>query len=187
MVTHQVKVAVIGDGTVGKTSLVNSFSGKSSFMEEYLMTIGVNIVVHKMEINKDVKINFAIWDLGGQPRFNAVRPQFYKGAQLILYVYDISNRESFENLSKWLQEVNKSRGSPSSYKGFLVGNKLDLAEYRIIDFEAAKAFAEKMGFEAYIEISVKDGSGISKLTDMLADNIIKNASQKLVEKIELVS
>jgi small GTP-binding protein len=187
MVILQVKVAVVGDGTVGKTSLVNRFTGKTSFMEQYLMTIGVNIAVYKIDIDNGTKISFAIWDLGGQPRFNAVRSNFYKGSQLIMYVYDISNKESFDNLSKWLQEVNKSCGSPSSYKGLLVGNKLDLAEFRVIDFEEAQAFAKTMGFEAYVETSAKDGSGISELIDKLADSVIQNFSQKLLEKIELVS
>jgi Ras-related protein Rab-1A len=193
LVILQVKVAVVGDGTVGKTSLVNSFSG-SSFMEQYLMTIGVNIVVHKLETNNNTTINFAIWDLGGQPRFNVVRPQFYRGAQQIVYVYDISNKESFDNLTKWLQEVHKSC-APSAYKGFLVGNKLDLDDFRVIDFEEAKAFAETRGFEAYIETSAKDGTGTSELIDILADNVIERNShqneiqspQNVVKQVEVVS
>jgi Ras-related protein Rab-1A len=194
MVILQIKCAFVGDGTVGKTSLVNNFTGKSSFMEQYLMTIGVNIVVHKMETNNGVKINFAIWDLGGQQRFNVVRNQFYKGSQLIVYVYDLTNKESFDNLVNWLDEVHKSVPM-SAYKGFLVGNKLDLADFRVIDFETAKAFAETMGFEAYIETSAKDGIGTSELIDILADNVIKTNShqneiqspQKVVKQVEVVS
>lgn len=185
LVIIQVKVAVVGDGTVGKTSLMNSFTGKTSFMEQYLMTIGVNILVHKIEKANGTKINFAIWDLGGQPRFNIVRSQFYKGAQLIVYVYDISNKESFDNLTEWLNEVHKSC-APASYTGFLIGNKLDLVEFRAIDYETAKAFAESIGFE-YLETSAKEDTGTSELIEMLVNNVIKNSSQKLLQQNQAIS
>jgi len=185
----QVKVAVVGDGTVGKTSLVNRFTGKTSLMEQFLpesykMTIGVNIVVYKIETTNGKKINFAIWDLGGQPRFNVVRSQFYKGTRLIMYVYDISNKESFDNLTKWFQEVHKSYDQ-SNYEGLLVGNKLDLVEFRVIDFETAKSFAEARGFK-YLETSAKDGTGTIELVEMLTDCVVERPSQKSME-LEVLS
>jgi small GTP-binding protein len=173
-----VKVAVVGDGSVGKTSLVNSLTGKSSFMEQYIITIGVNIVVHKVERNNGAKINFAIWDLGGQQRFIAVRPTFYRGSQLVVYVFDLTNKVSFDNLmTKWFQEVHRSC-NPSSYKGLLVGNKVDLSESRVVEFETAKKIAEARGFE-YIETSAKDGTGTHELVDSLIANVIgKESVQK---------
>jgi len=188
----QSKIAFVGDGTVGKTSLVNSFTGKTSFMEQYLMTIGVNIVVHSAERDNGTKINLCIWDMGGQERFNVVRPQFYKGAQLIVYVYDISNKESFDNLANWFDEVHKSIPM-SAYKGILAGNKADLNEIRIIDFETAKEFAEAKGFQ-YVETSAKDGTGTSELIDILVENLIrKNSLQndkhspQIIKQIGIVS
>jgi small GTP-binding protein len=174
----QVKVAVVGDGSVGKTSLVNSLTGKSSFMEQYIITIGVNIVVHKVERHNGIKINFAIWDLGGQQRFIAVRPTFYRGSQLVVYVFDLTNKVSFDNLmTKWFQEVHRSC-KPSSYKGLIVGNKVDLSESRVVDFETAKKFAEARGFE-YLETSAKDGTGTHELVDSLIANVIgKESVQK---------
>ncbi|MFX1520718.1 MAG: GTP-binding protein [Promethearchaeota archaeon] len=190
----QVKVAVVGDGSVGKTSLVNSFTGKSSFMETYKITIGVNIVVHKIERNNGTKINFAIWDLGGQARFVAVRPTFYLGSQLVVYVFDLTNKVSFDNLmTKWLQEVHRSC-KPSSYKGLLVGNKVDLSEFRAVDYETAKKFAEAIGVE-YIETSAKDGTGTRELVDRLIANVVGKESvqndiypsQKVVKQNEVLS
>ena len=157
------------------------------------MTIGLNIVVHKIEKENDVKINFAIWDLGGQDRFNVVRPQFYKGAQQIVYVYDIASKESFENLVNWFDEVHKSI-SESSYKGIIVGNKVDLEEFQIVDSGTAKEFAEAKNFQ-YIETAAKDGTGTSELIDILVENILQKNSiqndlhvtQKIVKQIGVVS
>ncbi len=193
VVIIQAKIALVGDGTVGKTSLVNSFTGKTSFMESYKMTIGVNIVVHSTERDNGTKINLCIWDLGGQPRFESVRGSFYKGSQLIVYVYDLTNRESFDNLANWLDEVHKSV-PVSTYNGILVGNKADLDEYRIVDLENAREFSETQGFQ-YIEASAKDGTGTLELIDMLAENVLKKNSiqddkhsiQNLVKQIGIVS
>ncbi len=193
MVIIQAKTAFVGDGTVGKTSLVNSFTGKTSFMEQYLMTIGVNIVVHSTERDNGTKINLCIWDMGGQQRFSSVRGSFYKGSQLVVYVYDITNKDSFDNLSNWCDEVHKSVPI-SNYKGVLVGNKADLNEFRIIDLEIAQEFADEKGFQ-YIETSAKYGDGISELIDILAENVIRQnsvqnevlKSQKIVKQIGMVS
>jgi Ras-related protein Rab-1A len=193
MVVIQAKTAFVGDGTVGKTSLINSFTGKTSFMEQYLMTIGVNIVVHSTERDNGTKINLCIWDMGGQARFSSVRGSFYRGSQLIVYVYDISNRESFDNLVNWFDEIHKSVPM-SAYKGILVGNKADLNEIRIIDFETAKEFAEAKGFQ-YVETSAKDGTGTSELIDILAENVIcrnslqnnKYSPQKVVKPTGMIS
>lgn len=180
----QIKVAVVGDGSVGKTSLVNSLTGKSSFMEQYLITIGVNIVVHKTERNNGERINFAIWDMGGQQRFVAVRASFYLGSQIVVYVFDLTNKESFDNLFRnWLQEVHRSC-KPLSYRGFLVGNKADLTDSRVIDFKTAKEFAEARGFK-YLETSAKDGTGIIELVELLTDSIVARPSQKSMKPTTL--
>lgn len=192
VVIIQSKIALVGDGTVGKTSLVHSFTGKMSFLEAYKMTIGVNIVVHTTERGNGTKINLCIWDLGGQERFNVVRPQFYKGSQLIVYVYDLTNKESFDNLANWLNEVHKSI-AVSSYKGIVVGNKVDLDEYRVVDLENARDFSETKGFQ-YIETSAKDGTGTQELIDMLEENVLaknsirndKHSTPNIVKEIGIV-
>jgi len=193
VVIIQAKIALVGDGTVGKTSLVNSFTGKTSFMEAYKMTIGVNIVVHSTERDNGIKINLCIWDLGGQPRFESVRGSFYKGSQLIVYVYDLTNKESFNNLVNWLDEVHKSV-PVSNYSGIVVGNKADLDEYRVVALENAREFSETKGFQ-YIEASAKDGTGTLELIDLLAENVLKknsirndnHSTQNIVTQIGIVS
>ena len=90
MVIHQVKVSLVGDGAVGKTAITQSLT-TGEFTASYKMTIGLNIAVHKREKN-GTQVHFALWDLGGQPRFNVVRAQFYNGSKIIIFVYDITNK-----------------------------------------------------------------------------------------------
>ncbi len=178
MVIHQVKVSLVGDGAVGKTAITQSLT-TGEFTASYKMTIGLNIAVHKREKN-GTQVHFALWDLGGQPRFNVVRAQFYNGSKIIIFVYDITNKGSFENLPNWLKEVNKHCRTP--YTGFLVGNKIDLSEFRIIKFETAKEYAESLELE-YIETSAREGIGISELIELLTNNIIENSSQESPKRI----
>jgi small GTP-binding protein len=171
------KVIFAGDGAVGKTAIVNRFT-KGEYGDLYKMTIGTNISIHKC-VKNDTKVELICWDLGGQPRFTSVRATFYVGAQIVVLVYDLTSSGSFKNLPNWLEEVNQACNAP--YRGFIVGNKLDLAEdFRAVDIEEAKSFAEAIGF-TYLETSAKDGIGISQLVEMLTDCAFLHPSQSLTE------
>ena len=173
---RNVKVIFAGDGAVGKTAIVNKFT-KGEYGDTYKMTIGTNFSVHKSEKN-DTKLQLICWDLGGQPRFEVVRAQFYTGAKIIVLVYDITSSGSFKNLANWLEEVNRASNAP--YKGIVIGNKTDFADYRVVDIEEAKSFAEAIGF-GFLETSAKDGTGIPELVQMLTDCVLMHPSQKLME------
>ena len=176
MSIRNIKVIFAGDGAVGKTAIVKRFT-KGGYGDSYKMTIGTNIFVHKSKKN-GTEVQLICWDLGGQPRFEVVRAQFYIGAKIIVFVYDITSSGSFKNLANWLEEVNRSCNAP--YKGIVIGNKTDLADYRAVDIEEAKSFAEAIGFE-YLETSAKDGTGIPALVQMLTDCVLLHPSQKLLE------
>jgi Ras-related protein Rab-1A len=171
------KVIFAGDGAVGKTAIVDRFT-KGEYGELYKMTIGTNISVHK-SVKNDTEVQLVCWDLGGQPRFTSVRAAFYVGAQIVVLVYDITSSGSFKNLPNWLEEVNRACNAP--YRGFIVGNKLDLADdFRAVDIEEAKSFVEAIGF-VYLETSAKDGTGIPKLVEMLTECAFLHPSQSLME------
>jgi len=166
-----------GDGAVGKTAIVNRFT-EGEYAAIYKMTIGTNISVHK-SVKNGIEVTLVCWDLGGQPRFEAVRGSFYLGAQVIVLCYDITSSGSFKNLANWLEEVNRACNAP--YKGIIIGNKTDLsAEYRAVDIDEAKSFAETIGF-MYLETSAMDGNGITDLVEMLIDSAFIHPSQELVE------
>jgi len=174
---RHIKVIFAGDGAVGKTAIVNRFT-KGDYGELYKMTIGTNISVHK-SVKNGIKVTLICWDLGGQPRFAPVRESFYLGAQVVVLVYDITSSGSFKNLANWLEEVNQSVNQ--SYKGIIIGNKTDLsADFRAVDIDEAKSFAEAIGF-VYLESSAKEGNGIPELVEMLIDCAFIDPSQKLIE------
>ncbi|MFX1536022.1 MAG: GTP-binding protein [Promethearchaeota archaeon] len=104
------KAVLLGDGAVGKTSLRERFMGKD-FTGEYTMTIGADFAAKPVTIEaSDKKIMFQIWDLAGQPRFEAVRSVYYQGSHGALLVYDVTRRDSFNNTPKWIMECWKNSG-----------------------------------------------------------------------------
>ena len=102
------KICVVGDGGVGKTSMVLRYT-EDSFKENYIMTIGSNFSTKTVELPEfpQYNIKLQIWDLAGQKHFSFVRPPFYRGATGIIYVFDLTRRSSFSNLLNWKTEVEK--------------------------------------------------------------------------------
>ncbi len=141
----------MGDGSVGKTSMVFQYS-EQNFQERYIMTIGSNFAIKSLKIG-DTKVKIQIWDLAGQKHFSFVRPPFYRGSSGTLYVFDLTRRQSFDNLISWKEEVETVINKPS----ILIGNKNDLHEDRLITKEEADSFANEMGALMYIEKSAKTG------------------------------
>ena len=115
------KVIVVGDGAVGKTAITIRFA-EGRFEEHYKMTIGVDFAIKLIQV-AGYKVKLQVWDTGGQERFSYIRPLYYKGAMAALAIFDLTNRESYDNLPKWFQEVADNCGAIPL---MLVGNKVDL-------------------------------------------------------------
>ena len=161
------KVCIVGDGSVGKTSMVFQYSEKN-FQERYIMTIGSNFAIKSLVLD-DTKIKIQIWDLAGQKHFSFVRPPFYRGSSGTLYVFDLTRRQSFDNLLSWKEEVDTVLKS----KPFiLIGNKNDLHEDRLITEEEAVSFANEMGALQYFETSAKTGENLDMAFEVLIKKIL---------------
>ncbi|MFW9996817.1 MAG: GTP-binding protein [Candidatus Odinarchaeota archaeon] len=117
------KVALIGDGNVGKTALRKRFIGEH-FQSTYKMTIGADVSIYHLQLG-DLEVKFQIWDLAGQPLFYQVRSTYYSGTAGCLIVYDITNKQSFENIPLWIKEALKHSKS-ETLPLVLLGNKIDL-------------------------------------------------------------
>ena len=118
------KAVLIGDGSVGKTSIRRNYLG-DEFIEGHIATIGVDLATKRVLFNNEV-VKFIIWDLAGQPSFKQVRGHYYHGCNGIILVYSVIDRDSFDNASKWLVEAYKNMGPlPPTV---IVGNKTDLRE-----------------------------------------------------------
>ncbi|MHA1451066.1 MAG: GTP-binding protein, partial [Candidatus Hodarchaeales archaeon] len=111
MSSSLIKIALIGDGAVGKTALRERFIGRE-FKANYLMTIGADFATYKTTVDgKEIK--FQIWDLAGQQRFESVRTLYYRGTMGALMVYDVTRAETFQNTPKWIEECFKHSGKGS--------------------------------------------------------------------------
>lgn len=149
------KVIVVGDAAVGKTSLMFRFV-HGTFQKDYKMTIGVNFATKMISLDNGVKVKLSIWDTAGQERFHFLLPSYYDGSSGGLVVFDVTRRESFTNLPKWLDQV---RGKVSHIPLLLIGNKADLEDLRAVTFDEAKQFAQQNSL-VYTETSAKDGTNV---------------------------
>ena len=150
-VDHIFKILIIGDSSVGKSNLLLRFSD-NIFHETFLPTIGVDFKIKNLTVgNNKVKLN--IWDTAGQERFKTITATYYKGSHGIVLVYDITDRNSFTNISTWLSEIKKQAG-PNVVR-YLVGNKCDLEEERKVSFKEGQEFADSIGI-SFMETSAKE-------------------------------
>lgn len=163
------KLMVIGEGAVGKTTLVNRYV-TGTFERDYKTTIGSQFAVKLTHISPPdseyaTGIKIQAWDVAGQARFKAVRKMYYSGAAGIILVFDVTRRRSFTELSKWVQEADESIGTRVPF--LCVGNKTDLPD-RAVPSDEAKKWAEDNGF-LYLESSAKTGEGVADMFTVLAE------------------
>ena len=124
--TCQFKLVLLGESSVGKSSLVLRFV-KGQFHEFQESTIGAAFLTQTVQID-DTTVKFEIWDTAGQERYHSLAPMYYRGAQAAIVVYDLSNKETFQKAQTWVKELQR-QASPSIVIA-LAGNKLDLAQKR---------------------------------------------------------
>lgn len=162
------KVVLVGDSGVGKTNLLSRFT-KNEFNSESKSTIGVEFATRHIVI-KGKTIRAQIWDTAGQERYRAITAVYYRGAVGALVVYDITKMQTFENLSKWLQELNEHADASASI--MVVGNKTDLRHLRAVTQEEGRSLAEKNKF-SFIETSALDSSNVGEAFNNLLVDIFK--------------
>ncbi|MFX0096959.1 MAG: Rab family GTPase [Candidatus Hodarchaeota archaeon] len=161
------KVVVVGDEKVGKTSLIVRFTEKR-FSEEYKPTIGIDFAGKFVSFGQ-LDLNLIIWDIGGQEKYKILRRHYLEGARGAILVYDITNKNSFKNLQKWLTDLDKYCGKVPI---ILVGNKSDLNTDRKISTNQGSEFAETAKLE-FLETSAKSGHKVKDVFNMIAGNIVE--------------
>lgn len=176
---YNLKITLLGDGAVGKTSLKNRFMGRG-FRREHLMTIGADFAVYEKQYGED-KITFQIWDLAGQDTFKSVRARFFRGAMGGLCVFDVTRSESFMNVTRWIEELWRN-GGRGVVPIILLGNKADLRDDNCVSPKQADAFAEALtkktqqyGFDVHsLDTSAKTGYNVDQAFDTIAKQIIES-------------
>ena len=163
------KLILGGDGGVGKTSMVHRFV-EDAFQTDYKSTIGTSIMKKECDFEGlSSKVRFVIWDLAGQSQFKRVRQTYVENAEAGIVVFDVTRKETFDNLETWNKEIKEASPTISL---ILVGNKIDLVDDRQVTTEEGQALAQKLGL-TYVETSAKDGTNIQDSFKMLALQMIK--------------
>ncbi|EDO18852.1 hypothetical protein Kpol_1023p21 [Vanderwaltozyma polyspora DSM 70294] len=167
------KLLLIGNSGVGKSCLLLRFSD-DTYTNDYISTIGVDFKIKTVQLDgKTVKLQ--IWDTAGQERFRTITSSYYRGSHGIIIVYDITDQESFNGVKMWLQEID--RYATSTVLKLLVGNKCDLNDKRVVEYDVAKEFAEanKMPF---LETSALDSTNVEEAFLTMARQIKESISQQ---------
>jgi len=168
---YLLKYIIIGDAAVGKSNLLLRYV-HGQFKPEYQLTIGVEFGAKNIEIDSKM-FRIQIWDTAGQENFRSITRAYYKNSVCALVVYDISSRDSFNNVMSWIEDCRNQ--SPKTIFIVLVGNKCDLEDKRQVTYEEGKELADKNEL-LFFESSAKDGINV--------DDIFINSAKEISKKIE---
>ncbi|CAO3572201.1 hypothetical protein BGX29_009382 [Mortierella sp. GBA35] len=172
------KVIILGESGVGKTSLMNQYVNKK-FSNQYKATIGADFLTKEVLVD-DRLVTMQIWDTAGQERFQSLGVAFYRGADCCVLVYDVNNAKSFETLESWRDEflIQASPRGPENFPFVVIGNKIDMEESkRMISQKRAMAWCQSKGNIPYFETSAKEAINVEQAFQTIA----KNALQQEVE------
>lgn len=149
------KITVIGDGAVGKTSLIKKYT-QGSFQKDYIKTLGAQFSKYDEEMEgNNCKLFF--WDIAGQREFDFMRPTFYKGSKAAIIVFSHTDEDSFNHIADWHEDIKKYTGDLPIV---LFGNKTDLIDEKDLDDEIIIDIVKDSNFLGYYKTSAKTGSGV---------------------------
>lgn len=172
--THQFKLIMLGDVAVGKTSIVTRFVD-NEFKSTYHCTVGVEYKVKSLKLDPYTNVNLKIWDTCGEEKYRTITRQYYRDTNGVVLVFDLTNKNSFDKLSIWLNDI-KEYG-PSDTCIILVGNKSDVQDRKLSLFEEGKKLA--MNYKMpYIEVSAKTGTNVLAMFENITKKMIDNISTK---------
>ena len=174
------KIVMIGDSGVGKSCILLRFAD-DKFNENFYATIGVDFRFKNVMVD-DKSVKLQIWDTAGQERFKTITSAYYRGADGIIIVYDITDRNSFAHIKDWLDDVNKY--TDDNPLKIIVGNKIDLIKDKQINNNDMKTMTAQTGIEI-IECSAKDSIKINELMEIMTKKLIekkKNEGNKNTTK-----
>lgn len=162
------KLLLIGDSGVGKTCILFRFSD-DAFNTTFISTIGIDFKIKTIEL-RGKKIKLQIWDTAGQERFHTITTSYYRGAMGIMLVYDITNAKSFDNIAKWLRNIQEHANE--DVEKMILANKCDMEEKRVISKERGESIARENGIR-FLETSAKTNVNIEKAFMELSENILE--------------
>jgi len=173
---YRFKIIIIGDSMVGKTSVVLSFTDKA-FRRTYVPTLGVNISEKIVKVNGSL-VEFIIWDIAGQEKFNMMRKHFYQSADAQILMLDMTRRKTFYSINTWYEDTKEHLGKNTP--GLIIANKLDLKDKREVSTEELIALEKELNLK-WLETSALTGENVDESFLNLAETLI-NIGKKPVKK-----
>jgi len=161
-----IKLLLIGDSAVGKSCLLLRFCD-DAWTPSFITTIGIDFKIRTIELDGK-RIKLQIWDTAGQERFRTITTAYYRGAMGILLVYDITSRQSFENIRGWNNNIEQH--ASDGVNKILIGNKSDWTDKRMVTTDEGQALADELGMKFY-ETSAKMNDGVEEAFFTLARDI----------------
>jgi len=168
------KILLIGDSQVGKTSLLLKYT-EHVFPVEHIATIGVEYK-DKFIVKDNYNIRLQIWDTAGQERFHSITKNIYRNANGVLFVYDITNQESFNNIKNWIKDL---QNVGNDIKGVIIGNKLDLEQKRDVSKEDLEEIGKKNQMP-FLETSAKQNINVNEGFDLLVNELLKGKNENQI-------
>jgi small GTP-binding protein len=161
------KLLLLGDSGVGKSSLLTQYV-EDDFHDVFISTIGIDFRNKTLDVDGH-RVKLRIWDTAGQERFRTLTAQFYRGSQGILMVYDVTSRETFENIGHWMKQIKDN--VDTNPRIVIVGNKVDLPAERVVKKKEAEKLAKSYGCQ-HFEVSAKADDGVKEAFQALAVEVV---------------
>jgi small GTP-binding protein len=174
MADYVLKISLLGEGNVGKTSLVYRFI-ENRFSRDFKSTLGVNLLKKKVTLDNGKMVSSQIWDLGGQAAYKKLRKLYLEGSQGALVVFDVTEQSSFDKLDEWISSLVEIRGKDVPM--ILIGNKIDLEANRVISKSQAEAYAKQYNVKL-IFTSAATGEAVESAFINLIKEIIEKVANK---------
>mmetsp|Transcript_60250 Transcript_60250/g.143142 ORF Transcript_60250/g.143142 Transcript_60250/m.143142 type:complete len:208 (+) Transcript_60250:78-701(+) len=171
------KVIILGDSGVGKTSLMNQYVNKK-FSNQYKATIGADFLTKEVSVD-DRLVTMQTWDTAGQERFQSLGVAFYRGADCCVLVFDVNVAKTFDNLDSWRDEFLIQAGprDPDNFPFVVLGNKIDLENQRVVSQKRALAWCQAKGNIPYFETSAKEAINVEQAFQTIARNALKQETE----------
>ena len=176
MSSLQCKLILLGNGSVGKTSIIGRFTD-DGFQRVYKQTIGLDFFEKRVTVKGNQQITLQVWDIGGQSIASKMLPKYIHGTQVVFLCYDVTDRASFDDVADWLALVRRAFVDPVTSlmlplpKRYLVGNKVDLEHLRVVDEHAHDAFIAANELDGGFTMSAQSGENVLRVFYQVAADV----------------